>query len=151
MIELAIEGDSNLVLNTIELDRGGPSYSVDSLREIGRGTNEPMVLVLGADAFNGFAGWKSPEEILQLANLAVCYRPGIEVVQELYAERRVSSSAELCDHRAGGILLLEVDAPDCSSSAVRAALLARQPVSGLLTPAVADYIDQHNLYRKPGD
>ncbi len=153
MIGLAIEGNANLVLNTLELERKGPSYSVDSLREIRRKTDasQALALVLGADAFNGFAGWKAPHEILRLAHLVVCCRPGFEVEKDLYAEQRVDSAAELSNRAAGCILLLGVDAIDCSSSAVRAALHAGNTPRQYLAPPVADYIDQHNLYRKPGD
>ena len=151
MISLAIEGYSDLALNTLELERKGPSYSVDSLREIRRSTDASLALVLGADAFNGFAGWKSPREILDLAHLVVCCRPGFEVEANLYAERRVDSVAELSSRAAGGILLLRVGAIDCSSSAVRAALRAGNTPRQYLAPPVAEYIDQHNLYRKPGD
>ena len=108
-------------------------------------------LVLGADAFNGFDSWKLPQEILQLANLVVCYRPGFEVDQELFSRHRVASPGELSRQKAGAILLLEVDAIDCSSSAVRAALEAGKIPRHCLPPAVADYIEKHNLYRKQGD
>jgi nicotinate-nucleotide adenylyltransferase len=151
MIRLAIAANADLVLNTLELERKGPSYSLDSLREIRRTTDDSLALVLGADAFNGFDSWKSPREILRLAHLVVCYRPGFEVEPDLFAEQRVDSAAELSSRAAGGILLLQVDAIDCSSSAVRAALHAGKTPRPYLAPPVADYIDQHNLYRKPGD
>jgi len=151
MIHLAIEGNADLFLNTLELERDGPSYSVDSLQQIRRKTDASLALVLGADAFNGFAGWKSPREILRLAHLVVCYRPGFEVEADLFAEQRVDSAVELSSRAAGCILLLRVDAVDCSSSAVRAALHRGETARQYLAPPVADYIDQHNLYRKPGD
>jgi len=147
----AIDGQATLVLNTLELERKGPSYSVDSLRQIRQQTDASLVLVLGVDAFNGFAGWKSPREILRLAHLVVCYRPGFEIEQGLFDEQRVDSVAELSSRADGGILLLQVDAIDCSSSAVRAALAAGETPRQYLAPSVADYIDEHNLYRKPGD
>jgi len=151
MISLAIDGQAAFVLNTLELERKGPSYSVDSLRRIRQQTDASLVLVLGADAFNGFAGWKSPREILRLAHLVVCYRPGFEIEPDLFDEQRVDSAAELSRRAGGGILLLQVDAIDCSSSAVRAALDAGETPRQYLAPPVADYIDEHNLYRKPGD
>jgi nicotinate-nucleotide adenylyltransferase len=151
MIRLAIEGHAGLDLNALELERKGPSYSVDSLREIRRETDAGLVLVLGADAFNGFAGWKSPYEILRLAHLVVCCRPGFEVESDLFAEQRVESAAALSSRATGCILLQRVDAIDCSSSTVRAALQAGEDARKFLAPPVADYIDQHNLYRKPGD
>jgi nicotinate-nucleotide adenylyltransferase len=151
MLALVLAEQRAFSLSTVEIDRKGPSYSIDSLREIRRQSDSVLTLVLGADAFNGFHSWKSPREILQLANLVVCYRPGFEVEQNLFSEHRVASPGELSRQTAGAILLLEVEAIDCSSSAVRAALDAGKIPRHCLPPAVADYIDKHNLYRKPGD
>jgi nicotinate-nucleotide adenylyltransferase len=151
MIRLALREIKSFVLNTLELEREGPSYSVDSLRDMRRQTSDSLLLVLGADAFNGFASWKAPDEILRLANLVVCGRPGFKTDAELFGDHRVESASELSQSGAGAILPLEVDAIDCSSSAVRAALLQGQVPRQLLPTEVADYIDEHNLYRKPGD
>lgn len=156
MIELAIEDQPAFVLNCLELQRGGPSYSVDSLREIcrqnrQRQTTQRLVLILGADTFNDFANWKSPEEILELAHLVVCGRPGFEIDNAIFGDHRVEASGELASRRAGGILALAVDAIDCSSSRVRRALEMGKTPRQYLTTKVADYIDEHNLYRKPCD
>lgn len=151
MIRLALREMESFVLNTLELEREGPSYSVDSLREIRRHSSDSLLLVLGADAFNGFASWKSPREILRLANLVVCGRPGFEIDAELFGEHQVESASALSQHSAGAILPLEVNAIDCSSSAVRASLLQGQVPRQLLPAEVADYIDEHNLYGKSGD
>ena len=151
MIELAIAGAAGFVLNTLEIDREGPSYMVDSLREIRADSDAQIALVLGTDAFNGFASWKQPQQILGLAHLVVCIRPGIEADPDLYRDHRVESPQDLLRLAAGGILLLEVDAIDCSSSAVRAALDAGDIPRRWLHPAVTDYIARHQLYRRPGD
>lgn len=151
MIELAIAGQQAFSLNTIEIDRKGPSYTVDSLREMRRRGGSALILVLGADAFNDFDNWKLSWEILQLANLVVCHRPGFAVDREMFSQQRVASAEELSKSAAGAILVLEVEAIDCSSSAVRAALDAGKIPEQCLPPAVAGYIDKHNLYRNPGD
>jgi len=151
MIELAIAERPEFVLNALELQRAGPSYSVDSLREISRLSEQSLVLILGADAFNGFASWKSPDEILRLANLVVCGRPGFEIDNGVCSGNRVQTPLELEKRHAGGILSLTVDALDCSSSSVRAALARGNTPRHYLTGAVADYIDEHDLYRKLSD
>jgi nicotinate-nucleotide adenylyltransferase len=151
MIRLALQEHESFVLDTLELDRGGPSYSVDSLREMRRRTDSPLLLILGADAFNGFAGWKSPDEILRLAHLVVCYRPGFDIDPDLFAEHRVNSAAELSARGAGAILALRVEPIDCSSSSVRAALARGCTPRRCLAASVADYIDEYKLYREPGD
>jgi nicotinate-nucleotide adenylyltransferase len=151
MIELAIAERPEFVLNALELQRAGPSYSVDSLREISCRSQQSLVLILGADAFNGFCSWKSPEEILRLANLVVCGRPGFEIDNGIFSGNRVDTPHDLEQRHAGGILTLTVDAIDCSSSNVRAALERGNTPRHYLTGAVADYIDEHDLYRKLSD
>ena len=151
MIGLAIDEQPAFVLNSLELDRDGPSYSIDSLRQIRLQDDSIQVLVLGADAFNGFDSWKQPHEILRLANIAVCCRPGYEPDPAIFNNYRVDSVREFLTHKAGAILTLEVDAIDCSSSAVRTSLNTGITPRQYLHPAVADYIDEHNLYRKQGD
>ena len=151
MIELMIEDEAAFVLNTLEIDRGGPSFMVDSLRDIRGQVDSDLVLVLGADTFNDFAHWKSPHEILQLAHLAVCHRPGYEVDTKTFGKYRVDLPVALLERSAGCILMLEVDANDCSSSEVRAALAQGHRQEQCVRPVVANYIDEHNLYRKTID
>jgi nicotinate-nucleotide adenylyltransferase len=156
MIELAIDDQPEFVLNTLEVERGGPSYSIDSLREIWRQNRrrqntQSLVLILGADAFNGFANWKSPDQILEIAHLVVCGRPGFEIDNAIFGDHRVETCAEIGSSHAGGILALTVDAIDCSSSGVRTALEMGNTPRQYLTTKVADYIDEHHLYRKSCD
>ncbi len=151
MIQQVLAEHQNFSLNTLEVEREGPSYMVDSLREISRRSAEPLLLLLGSDAFNGFANWKQPRDILELAHLVVCLRPGVSIDQSLFPENRIDSTRQLSRQSAGAILLLEVDAPDCSSSAVRAALLTGAIPRQWLHPGVADYIQKHHLYRRSGD
>jgi len=151
MIELALAGETGMRLDRLEIDRGGPSYTIDTLREFHRRGAGDLLLLLGADAFNGFASWKAPAKILQLANLVICIRPGTEVDPGFYAGQRVESAESLRERTAGAILLLEVEAPDCSSSGVRAALDAGEIPLYCLHPDVADYIRRQHLYRRPGD
>ncbi len=151
MIELALEDQPQFVLNRLEIDRQGPSYTIDSLREIHRHQPLQLALLLGSDAFNGFGSWKQPRQILELAHLVVCVRPGIEIDDGLFAEHRADSIDDLLAAASGRILLLEVDAPDCSSSEVRAALARGDIPRRWLPAAVADYIETHQLYRSYGD
>ena len=151
MIELALADETRMRLDRIEIERGGPSYTVDTLRELRRRSYDSLLLLLGADAFNDFGTWEAPDAILRLANLAICIRPGTVVDRQSYAGNRVESAASLKACPAGAILLLEVGAPDCSSSGVRAALDAGDMPLSCLHPDVADYIRQQHLYRRPGD
>lgn len=151
MIEIALRQRPDFVLDRLEVDRGGPSYTVDSLREIRRRGDERLILLLGTDAFNGFTEWRNPAAILELANLVICARPGVEPNATIFAANRVETCAQLLERPAGAILTLEVAAPDCSSSEVRAELAAGRIPRQWLPAAVADYIEIHHLYRSAGD
>ncbi len=151
MIELALTGRPDFSVNSLEIDRQGPSYMVDSLREMRRRGDTALALLLGADAFNGFARWKQPREILDLAHLVVCIRPGVEVDSDMFSDHRINMPEQLMKWPAGAILVLEVDAIDCSSSAVRAALSAGDVPRQWLNPGVADYIENNHLYLGTGE
>ena len=155
MIELAIGDEPGFVLDRVELMRDGPSFTVDSLATLRQkdlpGADTPMALILGTDAFNGFDRWKSPERILELAHLVICARPGSEVRADLFPQQRVDSPEDLAAGASGGILVLEVDAPDCASSRIRAALGQGGDTEQWLLPEVREYIDQHQLYRNGRD
>jgi len=151
MIELALDERPDFILEPVEIERGGPSYMIDSLRQIRRRGFTSLLLLLGTDAFNRFGEWRQPQEILQQASLLICARPGIEPEFAQFAKYRVDSVEQLQRQGAGAILPLEVDAPDCSSSEVRNTLVAGGIPRQWLHPAVADYIQTHHLYRSTGD
>ncbi len=151
MIEMALGSDSRFQLSRIEIERDGPSYTVDSLLQIKQTTSATLVLLLGSDAFNGFTDWHQPQRILELAHIVVCLRPGVTLDDGLYRERRVEQAGALDRGDAGCILALEVDAPNISSSAVRAALSRGEVDRECLPAPVADYIERKHLYRRTGD
>ena len=147
MIELAIAGNSKFRLNHLELERGGKSFMVDTLRQI-RAQNQTgtIILILGADAFNQFQSWKSPDEILQLVHLVVCRRPGVEIDKSIYANHWVNSAQLLESHTEACILPLEIDENPCSSTYVRKLLLEQNQADRCLPPAVYQFILRNHLY-----
>ena len=153
MLELAVVAEPRFAVNTLELERGGRSYTVDSLRALRAAENDglTLALILGSDAFNGFASWENPDGILELAHLVVCLRPGAAIDPLLYPQRRASEAAALRSRRAGLIFELEIETNPCSSTALRDELAAGLPAEDCLVPEVADYIRQNQLYRNPSD
>ena len=148
MIELALSGRERMSLNRIEIDRSGPSYTVDSLRELRCRTDSTLLLLLGADAFNGLLSWRDPDGILELSHIVVCIRPGVRLDPDLYADYRTDSAATLSRRSAGAVLVLEVDAPDCASREIRAALLKGDSSGRCLQAEVMEYIESERLYRR---
>jgi nicotinate-nucleotide adenylyltransferase len=77
MLTLAIQDNPKFDVSTIELEREGPSYTIDTIRQIREQyTPDEICLLIGRDQFEQFASWREPEEILKLANVIVLDRPG---------------------------------------------------------------------------
>jgi nicotinate-nucleotide adenylyltransferase len=78
LLRAALAGQSRLVIDTRELDRDGPSYTVDTLASLRAevGPDRPLVLLVGADAFAGLASWHLWRELFALAHIGVLTRPG---------------------------------------------------------------------------
>jgi len=152
MLQLAINGMSSLVIDEREVRRQGPSYMVDTLAslhdELGA---EPLVLIIGWDAFVGLPTWHRWQQIIELAHLLVVQRPGNTVapcgeMALLLQQHQTDDVAELNKRVAGCILLQPVDVLDVSSTEVRARLAAKEDVSDALPLAVNAYIKEQQLY-----
>ena len=152
-LELALEGQSLLRLDTRELDRSGPSYMVDTLTslraELG-GTS--LCLILGQDAFNGLADWNRWEQIPELAHLVVITRPGVEQpvngpLAALIEQRSVESLDALRARPSGNILFRTVTALGFSASGIRRLLASGRSPRYLLPEKVLDYLQQEQVYR----
>ncbi|MFZ2113526.1 MAG: nicotinate (nicotinamide) nucleotide adenylyltransferase [Solirubrobacteraceae bacterium] len=143
MCQLAIGDDPSLGVCTLELERPGPSYTIDTLRSIhASDPDAELTLIVGADMASTLASWREPREILKLARLAVAER-------EDTSRRDVLGALALL----GGEARTEfVDMPrlDISSSQVRKRLTAGEPIDELVGNEVAAYIAEHELYgRQP--
>lgn len=150
MLQAAVAGRNDLVVDDRELVREGPSYTVDTLHSLRRDLpDSPLCLLLGGDAFNGFADWRDPEGILATASLAVLQRPGHPPpgdprVRALLAERRAE---RLDPARTGRILEVPVTQLDIAASDIRRRIAAGRSADFLTPPAVIDLIERHGLYR----
>ncbi len=159
MTRLAIAGNPRFVLDEHEIHKTVPCYMVDTLELLRSelGSERPLTLFLGADAFLGLATWHDWHRLFTLAHLAVAHRPGFDpatwqaampaaLAGEL-ARRHSSTPGDLHAAPAGRIFLREITQLDISASRVRALVAARQSARYLVPDAVLDYIDRHHLYR----
>lgn len=131
MLRLAIEGEPRFTLDTEELERPAPSYTVDTLRAIrARWPDERLVLIIGADAAAHFTRWRAADEVARLAEVAVLTRPGSPEPTSAFVQHLVATPA------------IEISASD-----VRARVLARKSIRYLVPERVGDYIEHHGLYK----
>jgi nicotinate-nucleotide adenylyltransferase len=139
MVELAISGDDRFRISRIERDREGPSYTVDTLRELReREPDDELFLILGGDQALALPTWREPEEVLALATLAVFERGssnrhaiGIKVARLRGAER---------------VRFLDMPRIEISSTLVRRRAAAGKPIRYLVPDKVANLIGAQNLY-----
>lgn len=128
LLHVALRGQSRLLLDARELERSGPSWTVDTLRElrVEHGAR-PLVLLLGADAFAGLPTWHQWRELFALAHLGVLSRPGVPAAlpEELEAEvapRRTTRVDALRTQPGGKVIDLAVTALEVSATRIRTLL-----------------------------
>lgn len=137
----AIAGDERLGVCDLEVLRGGPSYTVDTLRELhARTPEDDLTFIVGGDIALGLPSWHEPEAVLGLARLAVAERSGAG--REDVAER-------LAEHFPDAPVPAFFDMPrlDISSSLVRRRVAQGLPIRYLVPDSVAEQIARGRLYR----
>jgi len=155
MLEAAVSGCPGLAVDRRELERGGPSYTVDTLTSLqAELPGRSLCLLLGLDAFLDLPAWHRWERILELAHIVVAQRPGSElptdgIVGELLAERRISSPAGLAAIAAGCIMVENVTQLEISSSAIRALVAGGGDPRFLVPETVRELIEQTGCYGRP--
>ncbi len=142
MLRAALAGQQRLRLDLREIDRAGPSYTVDTLLSLRAeiGSQRPLVLVLGQDAFAGLATWHRYCELPELAHILVMTRPQAEpgwpAALASWQTRAVPDLVALRTRPAGAIAQLQVSALAISASQIRALLAAGREPRYLLPDAL---------------
>ena len=145
MLELAAADDARIEISDLELRRGGPSYSIDTI-EAFRAGGEAVVWILGSDGLDAFRTWHRYEAFATACHLAVMARPPAAVTV-LPGFREAGDAAALARQEAGLLFRTRTPMLDVSATRVRASIAGGEDASGLLTPAVWHYITDRGLYR----
>jgi nicotinate-nucleotide adenylyltransferase len=155
MLRAALRGQSRLTLDTRELDRSGPSYTVDTLDELRREFGErPLVLLLGADAFAGLRSWYRWRDLFGVTHLGVINRPGVEAcipveLERAVAPRRTDDPAVIRGQPAGRVIELAVTPLEVSATRIRELLAAGRDPRYLLPAGLFDDPALLAPYREP--
>ena len=135
MVRLAIEGEPRFVLDRIELERAGPSYTLQTVQELqAREPGSEWFLVIGQDQYAGLHTWHGWQDLLSRVVLAVANRPGLAPQPHTEVLR--------FPHRSVPLPMLDI-----SSTEIRHRAAAGQDFSQLVPSPVASYIESHRLYR----
>lgn len=140
MLKLAIAGEPRYVLSRIELERSGPSYTVDTVRALkAQRPDAEWFLIIGQDQYAGFHTWHEWQALLGLVTLAIADRPDTDHV--------VDPQVLAVAHAAVALPMMDV-----SSTDIRARVEHRQGIADLVPEPVARYIARHHLYQesRPG-
>lgn len=138
MCRLAVGETAGIEACSLEIERGGPSYTVDTLRAIHASQPEAeLTFIVGADMARTLPGWREPGALVGLARLAVAEREDAGRGQVLRALAPLGARVEF----------LEMPPVEVSSSQVRERVAGGEPVEDLVGSAVAEYIAEHGLYR----
>jgi nicotinate-nucleotide adenylyltransferase len=156
LLHAALQGQDRIGLDTRELARGGPSYTIDTLEELrAEYGDRPIVLLLGADAFAGLTRWHRWRALFEVAHIGVLSRPGVarEWPAELAGEvaaRQVADPRQLRDLPAGRVVELEVTPLQISATRIRDLLAAGREPRYLLPQGLFGDPALLAPYRKPG-
>ncbi len=142
MVRLAIAKHEHFDLSTLEIDRGGPSYTVDTLDELRqKGDCDELYLLMGLDSFVELPQWKDAERLVTLCRLVVVPRYGSNLPELGEVARRLGGvSAEK-------VVILDSPMIGISSSGIRDRVSRGLPIDYLVPGEVERYIIAHGLYR----
>ena len=144
MVEAAVAGNAAFALSRVEVDRDGPSYTVDTLTALRDGDpTQRLVLIISADSYAELPTWREPQRILQLADLIVAPRDGYAEPDPDLVPRRFPGASAAVAFMDGPRIRL-------SASEIRQRAAAGRSVRYLVPDAVAAYISDHDLYEDPG-
>jgi nicotinate-nucleotide adenylyltransferase len=134
MLRLAIEGNGSFDVSSVEVDRGGPSYTADTLKELGGlFPGADFFFIMGEDALADLPNWRRPERIAELATLLVAGRGGAEAVTPPGLDARIE--------------WLHMPVVQISATDIRERVRTGRSIRYLVPTMVEAYIQKHGLYR----
>jgi nicotinate-nucleotide adenylyltransferase len=150
MLQLALQQQDGLAIETCELERAGPSYAIDTLRELRQryGSEVMLVWILGSDQYFNLPTWQEHEHLWCYTHFAVVQRQASgQEKEQLEALPEAAALTQPC----GQTVRFSMPALDISSTAIRQAIARGVPetIQGMLAPAVLTYILDHHLYQSP--
>lgn len=143
MVALAIAGNPAFELSTLEIDREGPSFTVDTVEALARAhPGATLHLILSAETFAELPTWHEPDRLFATARMAVVPREGYPAPDPAWLAAAFPGRDDRVDYLEGPRLGL-------SSTALRSRVAAGRSIRYLVPNVVEDYIVEHNLYRRP--
>jgi nicotinate-nucleotide adenylyltransferase len=145
MVRLALNGKDNFKLSTMEVDRAGPTYTVDTMAELSRqlGAEDELFFILGWDNLTQLPQWHEPSRLIELCRL-------VAVPRVDYPPPDLASLEGAVPGLSGRVILLEEPRIDVNASEIRQRVRDGLSIDNLVPEPVAGYIKQHGLYLAGG-
>jgi nicotinate-nucleotide adenylyltransferase len=145
MVRLAIAGEPHYKLSTTEVERAGPSYTVDTIAELSTQLDkgDQLFFILGWDNLSELPRWHEPSRLVKICSLVAVPRPG-------YPPPDLEVLAAAIPGLARSVTLLEAPYVDISASEIRRRVSRGLSINHLVPGPVADYIQEHGLYTSQG-
>lgn len=153
MVRIATAKYSHFIVNDVEINRPGPSYTIDTLRKIRQQIpQQPLCLILGTDAFCQINTWHDWQEIPELCHLVIINRPGAPLnpehwMKDLFSKRETKNLDDLGKMPSGKIFQYEIFPMNISATEIRNKIKLKQDLTKELPSSVIRYIQQHHLYK----
>ena len=136
----AIGDDEDLELSTLEIERGGPSYTVDTLRALHESREgDDLTFIVGGDMASSLPSWREPEAVLELARVAVAER-------EEHRRHEIAERVGVLRGAQERVVFFSMPRLDISSSDIRRRVAEGRPVRWLVPGEVADEIERRGIY-----
>jgi nicotinate-nucleotide adenylyltransferase len=157
MVEAAVQNEPTFEVSRLEIERQGPSYTVDTLAELaGEDSRREIFFITGIDAFRDIRSWKRWEELLRSYSFIVHGRPGyglagaLEVVPGSLRSRlvKIRDGSSPPPERGPSIYLVNALTLNISATEIRAFVRAGRSIRYLVPPDVESYIVEHRLYKE---
>ncbi len=143
MTMLAVEGEKNMCVSSIEIERKGMTYTVDTISQLKKklGEKSKFKFIIGADAMHYISTWKDYKKLLKICDFVVVTRPG-------YKKNQLVSEIEDIEKNFGcDIQFVEVEPVEISSSMVRENVKKGLSVKDMVPEKVAEFIAENKLYK----
>ncbi len=155
MLKLAVENQADLKVDDCEIQRGGISYTIDTLKHLRKTLNEtPVCLLMGMENFKTLNRWHQWQSLLDYAHIVIASRPGSDnkltdgEMKNLMDDPITQSVVVLHQQPAGLILQLDIPMLDISSTQIRNNFQDNLNSNSLLPNKVLDFIQTHHLYKQ---
>lgn len=143
MVKLAIQDNPGFEVSAVELERDGPSYTIDTINELRKqGHGDQAALILGFDSLLELYTWKDYQAIMEQTRIISAFRPGYPVL------KNEANWPPFLKSYLQQIRILEAPLLDISSTWLRVELMYERSIRYLIPEPVIDYIRKHHLYRE---